>query len=55
MNGVGFVSINDDFDPGDGLTDQSHPPSSRIRIPIKNAFNEGATIEIKTESIGNCK
>jgi len=47
MNGVRFVSINDDFDTVDGLTNQSHPPGSRIRIPIKNAFNEQVTVEIK--------
>lgn len=40
MNCVRFVSINDDFDTVNGLTDQSHPHGARIRIPIKNAFNE---------------
>lgn len=47
MNGVRLVSINDDFDTVDGLTDQSHPHGTRIRIPIKNAFNEQVTVEIK--------
>lgn len=47
MNGVRFVSVNDDFDTVDGLTDQSHPHGARIRIPIKNAFNEQVTAEIK--------
>ena len=47
MNGVRFVSINDDFDTVDGLTDQSNPHGARIRIPIKIAFNEQVTVEIK--------
>ena len=47
MNCVRFVSINDNFDTVDGLTDQSNPHGSRIRIPIKNAFNEQVAAEIK--------
>lgn len=47
MNCVRFVSINDYFDTVDGLTDQSNPHGSRIRIPIKNAFNEQVAAEIK--------
>ena len=47
MNGVRFVSINDDFDTVDGLTDLSRPHGARVRIPIKNAFNEQVTVEIK--------
>lgn len=47
MNGARFVSINDDFDTVDGLTNQSNPHGARIRIPIKNAFNEQVTVEIK--------
>ena len=47
MNCVRFVSINDDFDTVNGLTDQSHPHGARIRIPIKNAFNEQVAVEIK--------
>lgn len=47
MNCVRFVSINDDFDTVNGLTDQSHPHGARIRIPIMNAFNEQVTVEIK--------
>lgn len=47
MNCVRFVSINDNFDTVDGLTDQSNPHGYRIRIPIKNAFNEQVAAEIK--------
>ena len=47
MNCVRFVSINDDFDTVNGLTDQSHPHGARIHIPIKNAFNEQVAVEIK--------
>lgn len=47
MNCVRFVSINDNFDTVDGLTDQSNLHGSRIRIPIKNAFNEQVAVEIK--------
>ena len=47
MNCVRFVSIYDNFDTVDGLTDQSNPHGARIRIPIKNAFNEQVTVEIK--------
>ena len=47
MNGVRLVSINDDFDAVDGITDQSHPHGARILIPIQNAFNEQVTVEIK--------
>ena len=47
MNCVRFVSINDDFDTVNSLTDQSHPHGARIRIPIKNAFNEQVAVEIK--------
>ena len=39
MNGVRFVSINDDFDTVDGLTDQSHPHGARIRIPINLQYS----------------
>lgn len=47
MNCVRFISINDNFDTVDGLTDQSNPHGSRIRIPIRNAFNEQVAAEIK--------
>ena len=32
-NRVRFVSVNDQFDTIDGITNQEHPYSSRIRIP----------------------
>lgn len=46
-NGVRFISVNDLFDTIDGITNQEHPCSSRIRVPIINAFNEQVSIEIK--------
>ena len=46
-NGVRFVSVNDQFDTIDGITNQERPYSSRIRVPITNAFNEQVSIEIK--------
>lgn len=46
-NGVRFVSVNDQFDTIDGITNQERPYSSRIRVPIANAFNEQVCIEIK--------
>ncbi len=46
-NGVRFISVNDQFDTIDGIINQEHPYSSRIRIPITNAFNEQVSIEIK--------
>lgn len=46
-HGVRFVSVNDQFDTIDGITNREHPYSSRIRVPITNAFNEQVSIEIK--------
>lgn len=46
-HGVRFVSVNDQFDTIDGITNQEHPYSSRIRVPITNAFNKQVSIEIK--------
>lgn len=46
-HGVRFVSVNDQFDTVDGITNQEHPYSSRIRVLITNAFNEQVSIEIK--------
>lgn len=45
-NVVRFVFVNDQFDTIDGITNQEHPYSSRIRVPITNAFNEQVSIEI---------
>ena len=47
INRVRFVSVNDQFDTIDGITNQERPYSSRIRVPITNAFNEQVSIEIK--------
>lgn len=46
-NGVRFVSVNDQFDTIDGITNQERPYNSRIRVPITNALNEQVSIEIK--------
>ena len=46
-NGVRFVSVNDQFDTIDGITNSIHLCNSRIRVPITNAFNEQVSIEIK--------
>lgn len=46
-NGVRFVSVNDQFDTIDGITNQECPYSSKTRVPITNAFNEQVSIEIK--------
>ena len=47
MSRVRLVSVNDNFDTVNGLTDQTQPRGSLIRIPIRNAFNEQVTVEIK--------
>ncbi len=49
---VRFVSVTDQFDTIDGLTDQLSPKGSRIRIPLVNVFNEHVVTDIrkKTES-----
>lgn len=46
-NEVRFVSVNDQFDTIDGITNQELPYSSRIRVPMTNTFNEEVSIEIK--------
>lgn len=46
-NGIRFVSVNDQFDTIDGVTNSILPCSSKVRIPITNAFNEQVSIEIK--------
>ncbi len=46
-NGVRFVSVNDQFDTIDCITNSIHPCISSVRIPITNAFNEQVSIEIK--------
>ena len=47
--GVRFVSINDQFDTTDGMTNQNKeiPIQSSIRIPLINLFNEQVSIETK--------
>ena len=44
---IRFVSVNDRFDTIDGITDQSSPVNSRIRIPLLNVFNEQVPRDIQ--------
>ena len=46
---VRFVSINDQFDTTDGMTNQNKkiPIQSSVRIPLVNLFNEQVSIETK--------
>ena len=57
--GVRFVSINDQFDTTDGMTNQNKetPIQSSIRIPLINLFNEQVSIEtkIKVKELLNMK
>lgn len=46
-NGIRFVSVNDQSDTIDGITNSIQPCISSVRIPITNAFNEQVSIEIK--------
>lgn len=48
-NGVRFVSINDQFDTIDGITNPNKevPVQSSIRIPLINLFNEQVSVEPK--------
>lgn len=39
LKNVCFVSVTDQFDTINGLTDQSSPKRSQIRIPLTNVFN----------------
>lgn len=45
--GVRFVSVNDEFDTVDGITNQAIPCCSRIRVPITNIFNGQVPVDIK--------
>ena len=46
---VRFVSVNDQFDTTDGMTNQNKeiPIQSSVRIPLINLFNEQVSIETK--------
>lgn len=44
---VRFVSVNDQFDTVDGITNQEISFGSHIRVPIINVFNEQVAIDIK--------
>jgi len=56
---VRFVSVNDQFDTIDGITNQNKevPIQSRVRIPFINLFNEQVSIEtkIKVKELLNMK
>ena len=47
--GIRFVSINDQFDTTDGMTNQNKeiPIQASIRVPLINLFNEQVSIETK--------
>lgn len=47
---VRFVSVNDHFDTIDGINSQEKETSSRIRIPITNAFNEQISLDIRKKT-----
>ena len=46
---VRFVSVNDQFDTIDGITNQNKriPIQSKVRVPLINLFNEQVSIETK--------
>lgn len=46
-NRVRFVSINDEFDTIDGITNQAIPFSSSLRVPVINLLNEQISVDIK--------
>lgn len=50
MKNVRFVSVTDQFDTVNGLTDQSTPKRPQIRIPLTNVFNEQAATDIKNKT-----
>lgn len=50
LKNVRFVSVTDQFDTINGLTDQSSPKRSQIRIPLTNVFNEQAATDIKKKT-----
>lgn len=50
MKNVRFVSVTDQFDTVNGLTDQSTPIRSQIRIPLTNVFNEQVAVDIKNKT-----
>lgn len=50
LKNVRFVSVTDQFDTINGLTDQTSPKRSQIRIPLMNVFNEQAATDIKKKT-----
>lgn len=50
IKNVRFVSVTDQFDTVNGLTDLSTPKRSQIRIPLTNVFNEQAAVDIKNKT-----
>lgn len=47
---VRFISVNDHFDTIDGINNQEAESSSRVRIPIINAFNEQVSLDIQKKT-----
>lgn len=50
LKNVRFVSVTDQFDTINGLSDQSSPKRSQIRIPLTNVFNEQVATDIKKKT-----
>ena len=50
LKNVRFVSVTDQFNTVNGLTDQSTPKRPQIRIPLTNVFNEQAAADIKNKT-----
>lgn len=50
LKNVRFVSVTNQFDTVNGLTDQSTPKRPQIRIPLTNVFNEQAAVDIKNKT-----
>ena len=47
---VRFVSVNDHFDTIDGINNQETESGSRVRLPIINAFNEQAFLDLQKKT-----
>lgn len=50
LKNVRFVSVTDQFDTVNGLTDQSTPKRPQVRIPLTNVFHEQAAVDIKNKT-----
>lgn len=50
LKNVCFVSVTDQFEITNGLTDQSSPKQFPIRILLTDVFNEKVVIDIKKKT-----